>query len=341
MICKYMDSLLPSVAQNDIPMVYPNYFNEYKGQRTNRLLKNALKQRARRRQMLDLPLPAATDCALESGKLCFQQPVSFAEVLAMEGTMDDRVNRGSLPAEPIATAIEPVIGVISPPANRPLPDEAKRMYPTGVRFLVTGLGLKKMTLTPDGYDSVIAKIPDAARELRDKGAQGIALMGTSLTFYKGAEFNRQLTQFVREATGLPCVTMSTAIVEALKAVKGRRVAVATAYSEAVNGCLLRFLNESGFQVTALKGLGLEQMDGPGKITEDEVRALCADVCHLAPHADSLLISCGGLVTLGIHVELEKRYKLPVVSSTPALFWAAVRMMGHSGRAPGLGMLLES
>ena len=34
------------------------------------------------------------------------------------------------------------------------------------------------------------------------------------------------------------------------------------------------------------------------------------------------------------------YKLPVVSSTPAALWAAMRMMGLSGRAPGLGRLLE-
>jgi arylmalonate decarboxylase len=110
-----------------------------------------------------------------------------------------------------AAATEPVIGLIVPPANRPVPDEAKQMYPAGVKFLVTGLGLGKMT--PEGYDSVIPKVANAAKELRDKGAQDIALMGTSLTFYKGAEFNRKLTQSMREATGLPCVTMSTAIIE--------------------------------------------------------------------------------------------------------------------------------
>jgi arylmalonate decarboxylase len=233
---------------------------------------------------------------------------------------------------------EPVIGLIFPPANRPVPDEAKRMYPTGVKFLVTGLGLGKMT--PEGYDSVIPKVANAAKELRDKGAQGIALMGTSLTFYKGAEFNRKLTQSMREATGLPCVTMSTAIIEGLKAVNGKRVAVATAYQDEVNRRLVAFLNEEGFQVESLKGLGIEMIDDLDKVTDDKLMALCGDVCRSAPNADSLLISCGGLVTLGIHVELEKQYKVPVVSSTPAALWAAVRMMGHSGRAPGLGKLLE-
>ena len=244
----------------------------------------------------------------------------------------------ALGVRPGSAAPEPVIGLIFPPANRPAPDEAKMMYPTGVKFIVTGLGLGKMT--PEGYDSVIPKVAKAAKELRDKGAQGIALMGTSLTFYKGAEFNRSLTQSMREATGLPCVTMSTAIIEGLKAVKGKRVAVATAYQDEVNRRLVTFLNESGFQVEVIKGLSIEAIDDLDKVTDDRLMVLCGDVCRSAPRADSLLISCGGLVTLRIHAALEEKYKLPVVSSTPATLWAAMRMMGLSGRAAGLGRLLE-
>lgn len=165
-------------------------------------------------------------------------------------------------------------------------------------------------------------------------------MGTSLTFYKGAEFNRNLTQSMREATGLPCVTMSTAIIEGLKALNRKRLAVATAYQNEVNRRLVAFLNEWGFQVESIKGLSIKMIDDLSKVTDDNLMALCGDVCRSAPNADSLLISCGGLVTLGIHVALEKQCKLPVVSSTPAALWAAVRMVGHSGRAPGLGKLLE-
>ena len=38
-------------------------------------------------------------------------------------------------------AAEPVIGLLYPPANWPMPAEAKRMYPTGVKWLILGLGL--------------------------------------------------------------------------------------------------------------------------------------------------------------------------------------------------------
>ena len=90
----------------------------------------------------------------------------------------------------LANAAEPVLGMIYPPANTPVPPEAKLMYPTGVRFLATGVGLERMT--PEGYDKVVDHIVPAAKQLAALGAAAIDVMGTSLTFYKGAKFNEQL-----------------------------------------------------------------------------------------------------------------------------------------------------
>ena len=59
-----------------------------------------------------------------------------------------------------------------------------------------------------------------------------------------------------KATGLPSTTMSTGIVEGLKAVNARKVAVATAYNEDVSNRLKVFLEESGFEVVSVKGLGI-------------------------------------------------------------------------------------
>ena len=50
-----------------------------------------------------------------------------------------------------AAAGEPVLGLIFPPKDYPVPPEALRLYPTGVTFLSRGIGLER--LTPDGYDA--------------------------------------------------------------------------------------------------------------------------------------------------------------------------------------------
>ena len=64
------------------------------------------------------------------------------------------------------------------------------------------------------------------------------------------------------------------------------------------------------------------------------------MCAQAPEAEGLLISCGGLRTLGVAQPLEDRHGIPVVSSTQAAFWAAMRLVGESGHVAGRGRLVE-
>jgi arylmalonate decarboxylase len=231
----------------------------------------------------------------------------------------------------------PTLGMIFPPANYPVPPEATLLYPSGIRFLAEGVGLQKMTA--EEYDRVFGRIMPAAQKLAKEGSNAISVMGTSLTFYKGAEYEHQLKVNVTKATGLPSTTMSTGIVEGLKALNAKRVAVATAYDEDVSHRLQVFLEESGFQVVSVKGLGIVSFQDRGPVTPDELFNFSASVYEGAPKAEALVISCGGLKTLDLIVPLEQRCKRPVVSSTPHALWASVRFLGLSGQAKGYGTVL--
>ena len=249
-----------------------------------------------------------------------------------------KVSAAGVVAGAIASAAEPVLGKSFPPANYEVPPEAKLMYPTGIRFLAKGVGLERMT--PEGYDKAVPKILPAAQELAKQGAHAISIIGTSLTFYKGAAFNNDLIAAVAKATGLPATSMSRGIVEGLKAVGARRVAVATAYNETVNGRLRVFLEESGFQVLGVKGMGIERFEDRPPVTQDELFTFSATTYEGMSKADTLLISCGALNTLRLLDPLEKRCKVPVVSSAPHALWASVRLLGLSGQAKGYGRLLS-
>jgi arylmalonate decarboxylase len=235
----------------------------------------------------------------------------------------------------VPATTELALGLIFPPANYPVPPEAKRMYPSGIRFLAIGVGLPSMT--PEGYDSVLDKIVPSALQLKKDGANAISIFGSSLTFYKGAAFNKQLQDTVAKATGLPATTQSNGLVEGLRAAGAKRVAVATAYNEDVTGRLKIFLQESGFEVVAAKGLGIS-LNIP-QAAQDGLLEFSAGVKESAPQADALLISCGGLKTLDLIVPLEKRCKVPVVSSQPHGLWNAVKLLGLNGRVEGFGSVL--
>ncbi len=212
------------------------------------------------------------------------------------------------------------------------------MYPRGVRFQQESVGLK--TMTPEGYDQVLDRIVPFARSLADQGAQAIVLMGTSLSFYKGAAFNHELTKRITEASGRPAVTMSTAVIEGLRSVGAKRLAVATAYDVEVNRRLQTFLQEEGFEVLAIKGLGIEKVEDIHNVTQEGLMTFSAGVAASAPDADGLLVSCGGLRTLDLIAPLEQRCAIPVVSSLPHALRAGVRLLGLAGRVPGHGKLLS-
>lgn len=229
------------------------------------------------------------------------------------------------------------IGLVVPFARDEVPAEGALMYP-GTTFLARGVGVE--TLDHAGYEAAMARVLPAAEDLARRGAEAVMVIGTSLTFYRGAAFNARVIEKIRAATGLPASTMSTAVVEALRAVGATRLAVATAYADDVNRMLRDFLLEEGFAVLALAGFGLRGFSDPHRKSEEEIVTLSARVCAEAPEADGLLISCGGLRTLDLAVPLEARHRVPVVSSMPAGFWAALRLAGGEGRVPGYGRLLD-
>ncbi len=250
------------------------------------------------------------------------------------------VAAGAAASNPAAAlAAKPVLGLIVPPAAGLVPPDAPRLYGDEIRFEVRGLALK--TMTPEGYDSVIDKIVPASLELAQAGAQGISINGTSLTFYKGAAFNQKLIDDVHKATGLPTTSMSAAVVQGLKVAKAKRIAVATAYNEEVTRRLGVFLGEHGFEVVALKGLGMEIIGEPEAASSAALQQFCAGVFNSAKGADALLVSCGGLPTLDIIAPLEGSCGVPVVSSQPHAIWAGMRTVGLHVRKAGYGQVIAA
>jgi len=236
----------------------------------------------------------------------------------------------------LAGAGDPALGLIFPPLNYPIPPDAKRLYPTGVEFLGDGVGLPG-GMTVEGYEEAIPRVVPVAEALAKRGAKVISVFGSSLTFYKGAKFNQELTERVTKATGVPATTQSNGLIDGLRTANAKRVAVATAYTDVVTGRLKVFLEEHGFEVTSAKGLGYERVP-EGAATQEILFNLGADAYANSRKADALVVSCGALRTLDLIVPLENKIKVPVVSSTPHGLMNGVRLLGVSPRAQGFGMV---
>jgi arylmalonate decarboxylase len=231
------------------------------------------------------------------------------------------------------------LGLIFPPAGRGVPEEGLAMYGDRIEYVIENLGLA--TMTPEGYDAVLERIGPCAERLAANGAEAIVLTGTSLTFYRGEAYNQEVTRIVRDATGLPATTMSTAVIDGLKAVGAKRVVAPTAYNDEVNARLRAFLVEHGFEVVKVQGLGIEAVEDINQVTQPQLLDFCAEVAESVEGADAILVSCGGLRTLEILAPLEARSGLPAVTSMPHALYYGAKLLGMDARVDGYGRLLES
>ena len=220
------------------------------------------------------------------------------------------------------------IGLVVPEAADVTPAEARSMYPH-LSFISRGIALQ--SLSTAGYDEAIGRVVPAAKELAAQGASAVMVIGTSLTFYRGAAFNAALTARISDATGLLAGTMSGALADALHEVGAKRLAVTTAYSAEVNGLLAAFLHQKGFEVRALATVRVASRVGEAARTaEQDIHDVSIRSCREAGDADGVLIVCGGLRTLEVTPRIEADCGVPVVSSMPAAIWAAARLVGEPG-----------
>jgi len=232
-----------------------------------------------------------------------------------------------------------ILGLIVPPAAGLVPCDGPALYSgRPVRFIARGLGLP--VVSAQGFDSVVDRVLRLALELREAGAQAISVMGTSLSFYRGVAFADELRDRMREATGVPCTTMSHAIVASLRRLSIKRVAIATGYTDELNERLVSYLAAFDIAVTRIEGLSITNVDALSQVPASTLFALAERVVAAGGAPQGLLFSNGGLLTLDLHVPLEAHLGLPVTSSSPAGFWDLMTVAGLEASSPRHGRLFE-
>lgn len=232
---------------------------------------------------------------------------------------------------------KPFLGIVSPRVDNKILPEAAEIFRDWVHFESSSVGVTAME--ERAYRVAHARIPAAVDDLAGRGAQAIAIDGTSLTFAFGRKFDSGLIDQMRQRSGLPVTTMATSLVRGLQAFKAKSVAIAAAYDDTVTGQLVAFLVEHGLATSGVKNLGIVSMNTVLDVTEDGIAQL-ADAALAQGRADAVVIACGGFRTIPLTTRLEQRYGLPVVSSSQAAVWGSLRLIGIKDTMAGLGRLFQ-
>lgn len=224
------------------------------------------------------------------------------------------------------------IGLICPGGGIKNPEiEMSKYAPEDVRLLTEQIPLAK--IDPQVLSEFGDMADDAARELAAQGADLVVFNCTSGSFIRGLGYDMEIIQRLEEATHLPAITTTTAVVEALKTVGAHKLTMLTPYPDSVNEVEVKFLEDSGFQVVAAKGLGIVQMNLVAKVPFDQLYALVREADR--SESEAIFISCAGLRVIDYIRGLESDFQKPVVTSNQATLWMALRRLGREDRlCPG-------
>jgi len=225
------------------------------------------------------------------------------------------------------------LGVIVPSWNTVMEYEWQRM---GAAF--ASVHAQRIRHTADTEADLLwlsTQAPQAAALLAHAKPDAICYGCTASGFLKSPEEDLALAARLEGETGIPTVTSSAAIVEALRALGARRVSVASPYEPWLNERLAGYLAAAGVEVLAISGLATQ---AHGSVTPERVHALALEV--LRPGTEAIFISCSNLRTLQSIEALEAQTGLPVVTSNQAALWGTLRRVGDRRRVAGAGRLFD-
>jgi len=178
-----------------------------------------------------------------------------------------------------------------------------------------------------------------ALKLADARVDVIGFGCTTGSLARGLGHDKGLVSRIEKATKIPAVATAGAVVDALRALRVFKISVGTPYSDEINALEKRFLEQSGFHIVKMRGLGIIDNTEIGRQSKRAVYNLVKEV--ETAEAEAVFLSCTNLPTISVLKKLEREFKKPVVSSNTATMWAMLRKIGYKKEIRGYGCLLQN
>lgn len=217
------------------------------------------------------------------------------------------------------------LGLIVTSSDRTSEGEYSRYTPDGVSVHTSRMLLEDGVADAATLERMSTDTERCAELLATTNVDVVAYSCTIGSMIKGAGFETEIEQRIEDHADVPAVATAASIKRAFDALDLESLAVTTPYIDSLNRHEEAFLEESGYDVVAIDGLGCE--------TDEEICAHHPETAYRnaraidTAEADGIFISCTGYRTFEIIEQLERDLNKPVVTSNQATFWDALRTMG--------------
>lgn len=165
----------------------------------------------------------------------------------------------------------------------------------------------------------------------------VILAQTSASLFAD-DYDDVVTKRMSAGAGVPAITSAQAVGRAVRALKARRIALVSPYSDAVNDRAARYFKDRhGLDTIALEGFGATDAYAIGKLGPQNARDAFARIDR--PEIEVFVVPGGNFPTMSSVAAWEREFGKPVVTTNQASFWAMLRAFYSVERLPAFGRLL--
>jgi maleate cis-trans isomerase len=213
------------------------------------------------------------------------------------------------------------------------------VLPDDVRLAVLSLGVRR--LRDEDLEIAHAQILDKVEALDEEGVDVINVGGSPVVSLHGHAGHERLLADIAARTDRPFVTSLQAEVEAIAAVGGTRILIASPYPVGQTERRVTVLADEGLTTEGHASLDIERTRAitslePARIAEQAVALAAAN-----PRGDVIYMPCGSLPVVSVIDEIEAATGLPVVTNVIAQVYACLLRARYDQPIIGYGRLLRS
>lgn len=221
------------------------------------------------------------------------------------------------------------VGLIVPSSNTVMEPDFHRVLGAGCAISTSRVYLEQVTR--DAEQTMIDDdLPKALRLIKTTDPHVIVFGCTSAGSLGGLQSDAGIARRIEQQTGVRALTVVGSVVEQLKEIRPRQVAVLTPYREELTRTVAECVVEAGFQLGPVAGMGIVSNREIGQVAPDEIVAFVAQQMKGGAGADCIFLSCTNWQAIAAIDAVKARFGVPVVSSNQATIEAVRRASLDAG-----------
>ncbi|NEO78804.1 hypothetical protein [Moorena sp. SIO4G3] len=225
--------------------------------------------------------------------------------------------------EPIPSKMRRV-GVTLPSTDVTIEKEFYKYLPDSISLHFTRMPLD--SVTEEGLEKMSESALDCARLIADMKPDLVVYACTSGTFIKGKAFDEKMKEKIELVTGVPVISMASAVIELLKETNMTKVATYAPYPPSICEKLRDYIQSFDIGICGNYSLGITDDNVSGNLTSENIARFVMD--YNTTDSDGIFISCSNLEIIDQLNMLKRVLHKPVFSSNLAVIASILKYFDY-------------